>query len=153
MFRTRKTQRWERRNRRGTAALEFGMWFMPLMLILSGIIDLGWYMSLRENVMRAARDAARAGAAQFADPDTAEDDVEDAAEAAGQNVLDDIGYTCPNAVTVTQPGVTIDGNDFANLVVEVECDFEPLIGLVPVLSNAPAFTHVTARFVMLSELQ
>lgn len=148
-----RNQSFKRRSRRGTAALEFGMWFMPLMLILSGIIDLGWYMSLRENVMRAARDAARAGSAQFADPNTANDDVADAAEAAGQNVLDDIGYNCPNAITVSQPGVTIMATDFSNLIVTAECDFDPLIGLIPILSTAPAFTHVSARFVMLSELQ
>ena len=142
-----RKHRWNRRRRRGTAALEFALWFMPLMLILSGIIDLSWYMSLRENVMRAARDAARAGAASFPA------ERANAAKTAGQNVLDDIGYSCPNAISVTTPGVSINGNDFDNLVVTAQCDFSPLIGLVPVLSNAPAFTHVNARFVMLSELQ
>lgn len=140
--------RMNRRHRRGTAALEFGMWFMPLMLILSGIIDLGWYMSLRENVMRAARDSARAAAASFPAERV------QAAKNAGKNVLDDIGYDCgTDPISISQPDISIGPETFSTIEIEAECQFQPLIGLVPVLSNAPAFTHVTARFVMFSELQ
>ena len=132
-----------RRQRRGSAALEFGFWFPLLMVMLSGIIDLSWYMSLRENVAGAARDGARSGAAAGGDVV--------AGEAVGQQVLDGVGYSCPSAMSGSVDGVTIGGEGFSRIEMSASCTFTPLIGLLPILTSTPAFTNVDSRFIMLVE--
>jgi Flp pilus assembly protein TadG len=52
-----------RRFQRGAAAVEFALVLIPLLLILLGTIDWGWYFYVREVVANAAREGARHGAA------------------------------------------------------------------------------------------
>ena len=50
-------------NRRGAAVIEFGLWVLILVTMVSGIIDFGAFMHQLHVVQRAARDAARVAAA------------------------------------------------------------------------------------------
>jgi Flp pilus assembly protein TadG len=51
-----------RRGERGAAAVEFAMVLAPLMLLLMGTVDWGYYFFVRGVVTNAAREGARAGA-------------------------------------------------------------------------------------------
>src|SRR5687768_924192 len=53
------------RSRRGANAIEFGLLAPVFALLLTGIVDAGWLLMLREACDSAARDGARAAA--FAD--------------------------------------------------------------------------------------
>ncbi len=50
------------KSQRGAAAVEFALVLVPLMLIVLGTIDWGYYFFIREVVTNAAREGARAGA-------------------------------------------------------------------------------------------
>jgi hypothetical protein len=54
-----------RRERRGVAAMEFAFWLPILFIMISGIVDWSFFMSLRVHVARATMDGCRAGAATF----------------------------------------------------------------------------------------
>ncbi len=47
---------------RGVAAVEFAMVLLPLLIVVMGAIDWGWYFHLRHVVTNAAREGARFGA-------------------------------------------------------------------------------------------
>lgn len=49
------------RSRRGSKAIEFAISLPIYVVIMSGIVDFGWYFKQRMNVTMAARDAVRAG--------------------------------------------------------------------------------------------
>ena len=49
------------KNQRGAAAVEFALVLVPLLLIVLGTIDWGYYFYIREVVTNAAREGARAG--------------------------------------------------------------------------------------------
>lgn len=55
-------RRTRRPKERGAAAVEFALVLIPLMLILMGTIDFGYYFFMRAIVTNAAREGARAGA-------------------------------------------------------------------------------------------
>jgi Flp pilus assembly protein TadG len=55
------TRRPSRRRESGAAAVEFALVLIPLLLIILGTIDWGYYFYLREVVADAARAGARAG--------------------------------------------------------------------------------------------
>ena len=86
------------RSRRGSAALEFFLWMPILVLLLSAVVDWGYYMSVRSTVSRAAMDGARVSAATF-EPATSTPGslVVPRAEARAQQVLNDSGVTCGGA--------------------------------------------------------
>jgi hypothetical protein len=47
--------------RRGNAAMEFGLWFMPVVVTVACIVDASLYISSLHTVSRISRDAARVG--------------------------------------------------------------------------------------------
>lgn len=57
-----------RRHRRGSAhgaaAVEFALVLLPLLLVLLGTLDWGYYFYIRESIINAAREGARAGSIQ-----------------------------------------------------------------------------------------
>jgi hypothetical protein len=55
-------RRKEDRCGRGAVAVEFALVLGPLLLVVLGAIDWGWYFYVREVVANAAREGARAGA-------------------------------------------------------------------------------------------
>jgi len=64
------TMRTGQRRERGAAAVEFALVLIPLLLIVLGTIDWGYYFYVREVVADAARAGARAGSLDPADPGT-----------------------------------------------------------------------------------
>lgn len=133
------------RARRGVAAVEFGFWFFLIVLMLSGIIDFGWYMARSEIVMRAARDGARQGAATFVASNQAPGTIiPPAANAAALDVLSAAGYGgCSRNTTVNT-----DGNGLRVLTTTVNCPYQPLLGIAPGLSNTISYS-----FTMYAEMQ
>ncbi|MCB9675569.1 MAG: pilus assembly protein [Alphaproteobacteria bacterium] len=131
--------RYQRSRRRGSAAIEFAFWLPVVMVMLSGIIDFGWYMSRSEIVMRAARDGARQGAAA----QLAADFVSDA-DAQANSTLSALGYGGCN-VSTTQG---TDANSLTYLATTVDCPYSELIGMAPGLP-----TNIMYKFTMYTELQ
>lgn len=127
------------RTRRGSAAIEFGFWLPVVIVMLSGIIDFGWYMSRSEIVMRAARDGARQGAAV---QNTADAIAE--ANSQANDSLDALSYAGCTVATTTD----IDTNNLEWLETSVSCPFDPLIGIAPGLPG-----NIGYNFMMYLELQ
>jgi Flp pilus assembly protein TadG len=127
------------RSRKGAAAIEFAFWLPVVMVMLSGIIDFGWYMARSEIVMRAARDGARQGAA-----------AQDVTGAVGEAnlqagaTLGALGYSGCTVSSLTD----LDTNDLEWIETSVSCPFQPLIGIAPGLPN-----NIGYQFVMYLELQ
>jgi Flp pilus assembly protein TadG len=117
-------RRYDRRNRRGVQAVEFGL-ILPVMITLfSGIADYGWLMQRQQSLMNVCREAARAGAVtdEYTDPlATAEARAESAAIEYGLNLKD---VTVETSLRGVSPNETIE--------VTLTLAVEPLVGLVPV---------------------
>jgi Flp pilus assembly protein TadG len=128
-----------KRNRRGSAAIEFGFWVAITMTMLSGIIDFGWYMSRSEIVMRAARDGARQGAAAQKQVDVVSD-----ANAQATSTLGMLNYDGCTVQTTTDT----DSNDLAYLSTNVNCPFTKLLGIAPGIPGTIQYT-----FTMYTEIQ
>ena len=128
-----------RSNRRGSAAIEFAFWLPLVMVMLSGIIDFGWYMARSEIVMRASRDGARQGAAVQNIGDIVTD-----SNAQANATLTALGYSGCNVSTTS----SADSNDLTYLTTVVDCPFTKLLGIAPGLPNT-----ITYRFTMYTELQ
>ncbi len=56
-----------RNSERGAAAVEFALVLTPLLLLVLGTIDWGYYFYIREVVTNAAREGARAGSINHSD--------------------------------------------------------------------------------------
>ena len=117
------TSRWK--NTEGNAAVEFGLVLPLLLIILLGIIDWGHVHFTRMTMTNAAREGARAGVVDAADP-------EGTGIAAAQTYLQG---TIPNA-TVNADSGPDDDDDVIRI--NVELDFQPLIGFVPTPSHLRA---------------
>lgn len=90
---------------RGAAAVEFALVLIPLLLILLGTIDYGYYFYLREVVTNAAREGARIASTSLeATPGSRCDDGKAAATAYMTMVgLDGAGATVTPAVVYLDP--------------------------------------------------
>ena len=133
-----------RQKRRGTAAIEFAFWVPMVALMFSGIVDLSWLMTLKENVTQAARDGARAGAAS-----NNPSQVTSRASTSANGVLAGVGLVgC--TVNPTEFTVSISGTDLDGIRVDVSCPFHPLVGLIPMAQNGDP---VHSRFTLLREFQ
>jgi Flp pilus assembly protein TadG len=121
-------------SRRGIAAVEFGLWVPAIMLMLSGIIDFGWYISQSEIVMRAARDGSRAGAAQSVSANITSSAINTA-----NSVVTGIGLAgCTPTAALTTAG--IGGENLRVLTTTVVCPYTPLVGIVPGLGNTMEYS-------------
>lgn len=133
------------RHRRGAAAIEFIMWFPILALLISGLIDIGWYMSSYHRVQRVAQDAARFGVRQAANETTSnEGDLQEAAALSrGTTMLGTLGLSG----SVTPLYIANGACPFDRLQVSVSANFFPLVGLVALPST------IETEFHMASEIQ
>jgi Flp pilus assembly protein TadG len=100
---------------RGVAAVEFGLVLPLLMMILTGIIEYGYILSLQVNLTNAVREGAREGIRHQADPATE-------AESAAQQYLDNAH------ITADELHAELENNQF--LVVTTRIDVKPLIGFL-----------------------
>lgn len=135
----------QRKKRRGAAAIEFGFWLLPLAILVSGIVDLGWYMSRYHMVQRAAMDGVRFGVRFGHDEDLtmmAQGSKQAAAaNKRAQQLLDDYGLAGSPAASFQ-----ID-SPYDMLSMRVQVPFVPLVGIVPMPGQ------ITADFEMMSERQ
>lgn len=118
------------RNRRGAAAVEFGLVLPVLLMILLGIIDYGWVFFNQLQMTNAVREGARAGVV-VDDPVTALN----TADAVTKNYLTAGGIDLTN---VTISANFVGGSDVQ--VTATQNPFQPLVGFVP----TPAQLNATA---------
>ncbi len=126
--------------------MEFALWLPVIMVLLGGILDVGWYLSRQQNVIRAARDGARIGSTVLEDQtDNRGAQIEAAAEAQAKLVLDGLGMPCGTGCEVDALYEQSTGR--AAVVVTVRYPFGPLVGVVPLP------THLAAQFTMMTQQQ
>jgi len=130
------------RRRSGSAAIEFALWLPVLLLFVSTIVDYGYYMNQRVEVVRATMEACRTGAAIFEPNQVAPGSViKPTSTARAGEVLTKIGIACPSAacnitVIYCKAGDSACGNaPFDAVQVEINDQFKPLIGLIPTPSR------------------
>ena len=139
----------ERTKRRGAAVIEFTLWMPVLLILLSGLVDLGWFMSRYHLVQRATMDGVRFGVREA--PDEAITDAQGskqkpAAEARAQQLLN--GFGLGGGATVTATLIPNGGGcPFDRLEMDTSVPYTPLIGFIPMPGN------ITANFSMMSEIQ
>ena len=112
----------ERRDRRGSNAIEFALILPVLMAFLTGIMDYGWFFSQQISMIHAVRDGVRAGAttAQEDNPVTVcEERIRDSLAAAG--------FTGTVAMDVQLSGSRPD----QAITAAVSTSYAPLVGFVP----------------------
>lgn len=124
-----------RQRRQGIALLEFALWLLPIITLLTGIVEVSRMLSIQHVVARAARDGARIGAGMTRAPAPAtgvatQSDIETAAIDHATNVLNDTGYTCDVDCVVTATWYANNSGRMM-LMVEVQYPFTPILGLVP----------------------
>lgn len=132
--------------RRGAAAIEFVMWLPILAVLISGLVDIGWYMSTYHRVQRVAQDGARVGVRQAASETVANQGTLQMSQslARANAVLPTVGLSGTVTTTYIQNSGTCP---FDRLRVRVTVPFTPLIGLVPLP------TTIVSEFNMASEIQ
>lgn len=117
-IRGRRTRRGERDAEAGQSLVEFSLIFMPLFIILLGIIQFGFVFSTYVTMTNAARDAARLGTiyAYDASLSKAQNDLarNESIRAAVKTSMNVLGKTSPyfaNTSTWTQSGLTFTNGD------------------------------------------
>jgi TadE-like protein len=143
------------RSKRGSAAVEFALLSIVLLLFLSTVVDWGWYMTQRVSVARATMDGTRVGAATFESSLVADGSLTvPAAEARTVEVLEDLGLPCipPScSVDVTHCSVGEGGvcmnPPFEAIHVALQYEYVPFFGFIP----TPTVLH--SEFIMATEAQ
>jgi hypothetical protein len=138
----------QRSDRRGASAIEFVLWLPVLIILLSGVVDISWYMSRYHLVQRATMDGVRYGVRQAAEeaPTDAQGSKQiPAAENRARAMLVDFGLGSPvvNAQLIPDGG----GCPFDRLEMDTTVTFQPLIGFIT-LPNT-----ISSNFSMMSEIQ
>lgn len=144
------------RKRRGAALIEFGFWLPFVVVIMSALVDFSWYMANAQNVMQAARDGARQGAASYDDPETGANEIAEAAKDGADWIYGATPLSC-DAVDVDQ----FEEAGLDALRVTVTCDFVPLVGAFPLFGikfmggGAPPLlpNQIEYSFTMFQEIQ
>ncbi len=139
-----------RRPRHGAALLEFALWILPLLIVLTGVIELSRMMSLKHQISRAARDGARVGAGVLRNAAgngvPTEPDIENTATNHALQVLTDLDLGCPAGCNVWSEWYdSATGRKL--LRVRVQYPYVPLVGLYPLA------TSVERDFSMATEYQ
>jgi Flp pilus assembly protein TadG len=115
-----------RRDRRGSAAVEFALMLPVVMLISSAVLDYSWYLHRSADVLTAVRDGVRFGATvtQTADPTS---------EAIDRTTtsLGDMGITCGSGTDCDVSAELDAVSGMVVLRVTSRVDYTPIIGLVP----------------------
>lgn len=119
-------------NRRGSTAVEFAFTAPVLLFMASIVVDYGWFMNRQATLIQAVRQGTRvASRVKQLDGPTTE------AVTATTNALAQYGIPCD--VTACEISATLDvAGDMMVVVVDVQLDYEPIIGLVPI-PDAQAF--------------
>ena len=144
----------DHRRRRGTTAIEFALWLPVLFILISAVVDWGYYMSQRVSIARATMDGCRIGAAVF-EPNTATPGSvsKGKAEQRTREVLAGLGLPCGGSCAVIAQycadgaGGACGSPPFDGLIVQTHYEIEPFFGL----ASAP--TDIDEDFMMAVENQ
>lgn len=127
-------------SRRGNAAIEFALVLPLLFMLVSAVVDWGYYMTLRVTVARATMDGVRAGSALKDDPNTAANEVAVAAKQRTLDTLAGMGRAC-GSCTVTAEACNVGQGGSCGappvpaVVVTVNYPFTPFFGFVQTPPN------------------
>ncbi|MCO4772543.1 MAG: pilus assembly protein [Deltaproteobacteria bacterium] len=124
-----KTRRAHARNRpdRGSVSIELALVVPIFLLLVTGIVDYGWYLSRSSRVVVAVRDGARIGATYV---DDEVDTPPGAADARVRAALDDAGIPCGDGCSISAVEGSVDG--VPSLTVSAIIPIEPITGLLPI---------------------
>lgn len=122
---------------------------MPILVTLfGGIIELSSYISRSYVVQRAARDGARVGAVTIEGVDPTGDDIEAAAIAQAQVVLEETGKGLPDGTSITADWeLAEDGWYYIN--VSITYPYDAFTQVLPYLETV----DIQADFVMMTQQQ
>lgn len=135
-----------RRRRRGASAVEFALIFPFMVVLIFGAIEFSWYISIRYDVQRAAREGARIGSAVLLTPEDTGDLITNAAVQRATDVLEARGNPCGAGCLVTAELFFFGG--YQHLQVNVAYPHTPLVpGLELIAPSA------RGQFVMLTQQQ
>lgn len=110
--------------RRGGVAVEFGLTFPILAVILAGVLDYGWFFLTYTAVLNAVKDGVRLGvAARY------EEDPRPIASQAALDILNVSGIPCGTGCSSTATLVTRSGYEVLNLA--VQRPYTAIVGLIP----------------------
>lgn len=118
--------------RRGSSALEFALTLPVVMIVLTGILEYGWYLFQLANVVHALRDGTRIGVTvPLEDPTPPIERAESHARA----VMNGLGVPCDDGDGCNVTAVITPGDDFDVLNLSIEVDYTPIVGLLPAPSQ------------------
>ncbi|MBW1877134.1 MAG: pilus assembly protein [Deltaproteobacteria bacterium] len=102
---------------------------LPFLLVMvTGVMEFGWYISQAIVVSRAARDASRYGASVYERPELTPGSVAlPEAEAFALTILEGANRPCNEGCVVQ---ASLDFEPFETIVVHISVPYEPLIGMV-----------------------
>lgn len=129
------------RLRRGASAVEFGLTLPIVFLLLSLVLDVGWFLSRQHIAHQAARDAVRWSVRSSDDPAV----VAWIAEANAASWLEAMNIECGEGCVIDADPVSIGGFNGIELTLAVE--IQPMLGFV-----MPSQV-VRARYTMLLDRQ
>ena len=132
------------KRRRGASALEFALTLPIVMVVLTGILEYGWYLFQLSNVVHALRDGTRIGVTV-----PLEDDEGPImrAESHARAVLDGLGVPCTESGgCLVRANIAVTG-DVDIMTMSIEVDYTPIVGLLP----TPALLH--GDFTMMMQAQ
>ncbi len=128
------------RENRGAAAVEFAITLPVVLLLLSAVLDYGWVLHQKSNMVVALKGAARLGAAIYRGSSPGPAMV---ARTQAMDSLAAMGLPCPgDACQVKADLVSIAGQQALQL--DATVDWSPLFGLVP----TPTALHVSQTMVL-----
>ena len=116
------------KHRRGASALEFALTLPIVMVVLTGILEYGWYLFQLSNVVHALRDGTRIGVTV-----PLEDDVGPIAraESHARSVLDGLGVPCTDGGGCVVQATIAAAGEIQAMTVAIEVDYTPIVGLLP----------------------
>ncbi len=127
-------------SRRGVAATEFTLTLPIFLLIIGGIMDLGWLLVSDTAVIQAARDGVRRGVPLGLDEDPAA-----AAEAQAKVVLAELGLPCDATTDCDVTASLAPLGEHYTLTLDISREYTPLVGLLEIEPS------LSASFTMLLE--
>ena len=111
--------------RRGSTAIEFALTLPLLFVIVSGILEYGWYLFQLSSVVHAVRDGTRIGVTV-----PLEEGPEEIATTHARNVLAGLGVPCGASGCTVEASLAPAG-DITIMRLEIEVPYEPVVGLLP----------------------
>ncbi len=138
----------QRRQRRGSNAVEFALVLPVFVALIFGMMEFSWVFFQRTTVVHSVRNGCRAGATVHPDGDDRGSPATVAQDAI-EGYLSELGLDCGANISCTFDIQQVGSTPSENLDCSFSMDWEPLLGLAMV----PHPDQITARSIMQFELQ